>query len=346
MSNLAVLPDSAKALVAFSQSEHNKYDLQAFETKEQLQSLFEQACSSHIKSGIQIGFYALELKKTVKHGEFQDMLDSVGKSYRTISEYMNIAKTVLNLSAKSAETALLESKETSQTDKNSKTVGWQFALQRFSSQEQSKQISLSSLPLQLLLYLNDDDWNKVDGYGVVETKGFVKQKKEDYGLTGSAGRENILENKYLKSKEENQQLKHQLELAEGKRTNIDPNVFYYAKQSTLLVEEASQVALGFEEILNEFHLDTDPAKAKIWEKVAVDLFMSYQGALAKFLASFNRIKAAIPPEFQTEQSARINAYDEEMILEMSSVLDTYRASTYAKPQLRQHVALTAAKKVK
>ncbi len=326
------LSDSAKDLVAFSQTNYNQFGLQSFENNIELKSLFEQSCQAHLKSGIQMGFYGLQLKEALEHGAFEDYLKRLGMPSRTLRSYMQVAKKAVSL-FKTAESAVLS---------DEKPSPHYHIVQRYIKQPVAVQLDLAKLSNYSILSFDEADWKKTSD-SVVSRQKLIEQKIK---TENENNRENILENKLNKVELKNTELKHKLELAEGKRTNIDPNVFYYAKQSTLLVEEASQVALGFEEILNEFHLDTDPAKAKIWEKVAVDLFMSYQGALAKFLASFNRIKAAIPPEFQTEQSARINAYDEEMILEMSSVLDTYRASNYAKPQLRQHVALTAAKKVK
>lgn len=147
------------------------------------------------------------------------------------------------------------------------------------------------------------------------------------------------ENDKLKAK--NAALKDELDHMNGRYIKVNPKAFYYRKQAALLVEEVDKVALGFDEVLSE--LNADPNSAEIWDVAATDLFMSYQGALAKLLTGFERIKSAIPEEFQTSESAAVHAYSEAEIIEMQRLLDLVRSRYTAEKLQRQGKAQSANK---
>ncbi len=290
----------------------------------------EKALKQAISRGL--NYQSLLIEKNWKQKDLTLFLKDKGVSKQRISEDLNIANFYLDLFAQLQQNAD-GNKEDRPTDKN-KTLSLILNNTSLKSFQSLKKLGAN----QTLFFVNE---------GIIKPDEMKRKEMQAviHELTSSGKREQNIEKKYLKSKEEIEELKQKLELAEGKRTNIDPTLFYYTKQSNLLVEDATQAALGFEELLHEFNSYTDPGKNKVWEAVGVGIFMSCQGALSKMLASFNRLKAVIPQDFQTEQSARLNAFTEEMIVQMSYELDVHR-STLASKKINRQTSVRATVKNK
>lgn len=135
-------------------------------------------------------------------------------------------------------------------------------------------------------------------------------------------------------REENARLRNQ-------DTPYNAQAFYYRKQTALLVEQVDRAVIGFNEVLNE--LFADPNSSEILDIAATDLFMSYQGAVAKLMEGFNLIKTQIPEEFQTLESVALYGYGDAELLAMQQMFELLRDERRIQTLSRQAEAQAAAK---
>lgn len=170
------LPQVARAVTALAEVAPNAMAHITWTDKpEQAIDLFRTACQAHLQTGVDLGFYALQLKELVGHGQFTDIINEMGLSLRSVQMYIKVAKMVMVLAlSKSDHVVTFESLK---DGKNEHVFVFDPTVKQLLAQDNRKQVPLATLSPEQLRTLSANDWERIEQGTVKETEQFVRAYK-------------------------------------------------------------------------------------------------------------------------------------------------------------------------